>query len=98
MVQQAKKQGVPLWQSPQFLFLIMGIIIMASTVTSYVLGVRYIDDPQISLLLILGLTMGELVIAFLVTQSFERLVEANRLKAEFVSIVSHQLRSPLTNL
>jgi len=98
IVEQAKKQGVPLWQSPQFLFVIMGIVIMASTVTSYVLGVRYIEDPQISLLLILGLTMGELVIAFLITQSFERLVEANRLKAEFVSIVSHQLRSPLTNL
>ena len=39
-----------------------------------------------------------LILAYVITQSFERLAETNRLKSEFVSIVSHQIRSPLTNL
>jgi signal transduction histidine kinase len=38
------------------------------------------------------------IISFVITQGFEKLAEANRMKSEFVSIVSHQLRSPLTNL
>jgi signal transduction histidine kinase len=38
------------------------------------------------------------VLAFVITQSFERLAQASRLKSEFINIVSHQLRSPITNI
>jgi signal transduction histidine kinase len=38
------------------------------------------------------------VISFTISRSFERLAEASRLKSEFINIVSHQLRAPLTNL
>ncbi len=98
VVHEAKRYGVPLWQSPQFLFVVMGIIIIISTFISYLLGVRYIGDILTAVLLILGLAGMQLIIAFVITRSFERLIEAARLKAEFVSVVSHQLRSPLTNL
>ena len=98
IINEAKRHGIPLWQSPQFLFVSMGFIIMISTVFSYLMGLRYIGDPITSVLLILGLASIQLVVAFVITQSFERLIEANRLKSEFVSVVSHQLRSPLTNL
>lgn len=39
-----------------------------------------------------------LIISFVISNSFENLAEANRTKSEFINIVSHQLRAPLTNL
>ena len=95
---ECRKYNIPLWQCPQFLFLMMGSLIIISSLFSYVLGTKYIEDPQITTLFILFLTGILLAITFVITRSFERLAEANRLKSEFISIVSHQLRSPLTNV
>jgi signal transduction histidine kinase len=98
IVEQCKKYNLSLWQCPQFLFLVMGIIIVVSSLTAYAFGTRYIEDP-LTVALIIQLLAGVLLImATIITRSFERLAEANRLKSEFVSIVSHQLRSPLSNL
>ncbi len=93
-----KKYGLSLWQCPQFLFFVMGIFIVLATLSAYFIGSRYVDDPLLVSLIILLLVLVLFVISFVITQSFERLADANRLKSEFVSIVSHQLRSPLTNL
>jgi signal transduction histidine kinase len=48
--------------------------------------------------IVLLATGSLLIIGAFIIRSFERLAEANRMKSEFVSIVSHQLRSPLSNL
>ena len=95
---QCKKYGLPLWQCPHFLFLVMGIIIIVSTLVAYAIGSRYVEDPQVVALIVLLVTAILFTIAVIITRSFERLAEANRMKSEFISIVSHQLRSPLSNL
>jgi signal transduction histidine kinase len=98
IVGQCKKYGVPLWQCPQFLFLLMGIIIIITSIAFYLIGIKFIEDPELIVFIVLMLTVFLLAISFVIMQSFERLAEANRLKSEFVNIVSHQIRSPLTNL
>jgi signal transduction histidine kinase len=95
---QCKKYGLSLWQCPSFLFLIMGTIIALVSVLSYLIGTRYIAEPRIVALIVLIISAILLILATIITNSFEKLAEANRMKSEFISIVSHQLRAPLSNL
>ena len=96
--QQCRKYGLPLWQCPQFLFLIMGIIIIAIIIISYFVAIEKIDNLQIVTLIILFSTSILVIIDYIIVHSFERLAESTRMKMEFIGIVSHQLRSPVTNL
>ena len=95
---QCRRYGLPLWQCPSFLFLIMGFVIIVSIIIAYIIGTRYIEDPATVTLIILGLATILFIMAFTITNSFEKLAEVSRMKSEFISVVSHQLRSPLTNL
>jgi len=76
----------------------MGIIIILSSLLTYAIGNRYIEDPLLVALLVIIISVVLLIIASTITRNFETLAETNRMKSEFVSIVSHQLRSPLSNL
>ena len=98
IVAQCEKYRLSLWQCPQFLFLIMGLIIGLTSIVSYAIGTRYFADPTIVVIIVLMIAAILFIISFLVIRSFERLAEANRMKSEFVSVVSHQLTSPLSNL
>lgn len=92
----SKEHGVSAWKSPQFLFVVMGVIIIVTMIITYILGTRYLVDP----LLVLGIVVAETVILFIIgffiVRSFENLVKANAIKSDFLNLVSHQLHTPLT--
>jgi signal transduction histidine kinase len=73
-------------------------VIIGSSTGTYLIGTRFIEEPEIVSLIVLLITTILFVIAFTITRSFEKLAEVSRMKSEFIDIVSHQLRSPLTNL
>jgi len=97
-ISSCKKYGVSPWQCPQFLFLVIGIIIIFAIGVTYFLAILRIGDPAVVSLLVLGVGAFLLTINFIITNSFERMAEASKLKSEFIHIVSHQLRAPLTNI
>jgi signal transduction histidine kinase len=92
---QCRKYRVGLWQCPQFLFLIMGIIIIASIIIIYILASNFVE-PEIVALIVLGLTAFLFIISYSVISSFERIALSSAAKSEFISIMSHSLRAPLS--
>ncbi len=95
---QCRRYNLSLWRCPQFLFLLMGGIIIISALTLYLIGTYYISNPEIVIFLVLSVTAILFVIAYTIINGFENLAEVSKLKSDFIDIVSHQLRSPLTNI
>lgn len=94
---QADELGVSVWQTPSFLFIVMGVIIIAAMTGIYVVSTHY-DSPEIvviseSLVVILLFTIGNSII-----RTVEEIAKANKMKTEFVSIASHQLKTPISEM
>ena len=95
-IKECKKYHIGLWQCPTFLFVLMGFIIIFSILLSYFIASKYISDPLITALLTLAIAFVLIILGYSIVNGFEKLAEANRLKTEFVNIVAHQLRTPLS--
>jgi len=57
---------------------------------------RFYVEPEIVALMVLVLTGILFVISYIVVYSFEQIVISSQAKSEFVNIMSHELRSPLS--
>lgn len=94
---ECRKYGLGFWQCPNSLFLVMGIIIIVAMILTYFIGIRFVE-PEAVIIIVCSVTVILLIIGHSLVNSFTRIAEANRMKSEFVSIVSHQLRTPLSAL
>ncbi|EKD46809.1 MAG: multi-sensor signal transduction histidine kinase [uncultured bacterium] len=94
---QADELGVKVWQTPSFLFIVMGVVIIGAMTGIYFASAHY-DSPEViiiseSLVVILLFTIGNSII-----RTVEEIAKANKMKTEFVSIASHQLKTPISEM
>lgn len=93
--QEAKELGLPIWESPNFLFLVMGVLTIIVMFATYFSAIAY-NDPALVVASVSMVTVFILAIGTAVIRSVERVAEASRMKSEFISIASHELKTPLS--
>lgn len=92
---QAQELGVKTWQAPSFLFLLMGVIIIGAMFGVYWIS-KFYDSPEILVISEVSVVSVLFTIGNFIIKSIEEIAKANRMKSEFVSVASHQLKTPLT--
>jgi signal transduction histidine kinase len=101
-----KEFNVPIWSCPRFVFIIMGMVNIASILATYYIGQHY-ADPEIIVGIVTLLTVFLLVITHVLVSAFEKVLESRRaetahnkeileLKDQFVYIAVHNIRSSAT--
>lgn len=85
-----------LWSCPPFLFVVIGAINISAILFSYSIASRYIEDPAVIVVIVSAVAAAIFIIGHSVVQGFAKIAEASRFKSEFIAILSHQLRSPLS--
>lgn len=98
ILEQCRRYRVSLWQCPSFLFIVMGIVIIAATLATYIVATRYTDDPLVVAIIVIVLAAFLFVVGNAIVAAFDRVAEASYLKSEFVAVASHQLRAPIAAL
>jgi signal transduction histidine kinase len=95
---QCAQYRVGIWECPHFLFVIMGSVIIVTILAVYFIAQRYVIEPHLVAILVIAITMVLFVLSYIILRSFERAALATKEKSEFISLMSHELRNPLSSI
>ena len=94
---QSDSLGVSVYQTPAFMLLTLGFIIVFIMTAVFFVSREFVS---IEILIIAEAVVVSfiLIIGNTIIGSMEKLARVNKFKSEFISIVSHQLKTPLTGI
>ncbi len=94
---ECKEYNLSIWQCPGFLFMAMGFINIFSMVGIYVVASKY-NSPELIVMSVSVVSLLVFIVGSSIIKGVEQITKVNRIKSEFVSIVSHQLKAPLSGM
>lgn len=94
---ECKEYGLSFWQCPIFLFLIVGIVDIASMLGIYIIVKGY-EIPELVVFSVSAVSILIFSVGVSIVNGVKHIAEANRIKSEFVSVASHQLKAPLSGM
>lgn len=97
VVKTCQEERVGLWECPQFLFLVMGVFIIVAISATYFVGQRYVD-PMLVIMIACGVAIVLFTISYIILSSFEKVAMSSKEKSEFISLMSHEIRNPLSSV
>ena len=92
---EAKIFKLKIWQTPSFLFLIMGITTIVVMLITFQIAHKF-DDLIFLILSVMGVTAVVFAAGAILVKIISKIIIINNARTEFFSLVTHQLRSPLT--
>jgi signal transduction histidine kinase len=95
VAERCRSYRIGLWQCPHFLFIIIGLIISLSIITTHLISSVY-TEPEVSVAIVFIVTVLLFIIGHSVINAFEKVAVSSQIKSEFISILSHELRNPLS--
>ncbi len=93
---ESEELGIPFWRMPDFVLVFMAIINTFVMIVTYAWASNMVEDPREAVLLVAAMAALIMVVGNIMTESAKHIVRTNKLKKEFIQIISHQMRTPLT--
>lgn len=94
---ECKEYNLGLWQCPSFLFIVMGIVNISSMLGVYIVVSRF-NTPELVIASVTAVSAIIFIIGTSIIKGVEQIGKVNRVKSEFISIASHQLKAPLSGM
>lgn len=96
--EESEELGISFWKHPDVVLLAMGLINIFVMVVTYAWASNLVKDPREAVLLVAAEATLIILIGNIISESSRQIFRTSRLRKEFVQIISHQMRTPITTI